>query len=204
MLKELLSNRLFLGGLAFFIVTVCGSLFYMQHVVRQTAEDLADTEERRHLFYEKQKTTTALPFAKTPLHDDATLQGETDPTDNVSGILPGKTNFEENTRAEPLENSVGDDSQDPLFQQRLQQYHKDYRLWWEKYNQAYADWQQARESFQKLRAKDEEEWVKSLRNLSEVELKELHAEIQERIEKHRAAKKKASALWEEKPIYPTQ
>ena len=45
MLKDLFSNRLFIGALAFFILCVGGSLLYMQHVERQGAEQLAETQE---------------------------------------------------------------------------------------------------------------------------------------------------------------
>ncbi len=46
MFKELFSNRLFIGVLAFFVLCVAGSLLYMQHVKRQDAANLAETRER--------------------------------------------------------------------------------------------------------------------------------------------------------------
>ena len=46
MLKDLFSNRLFIGALAFFILCVGGSLLYYQHVKGQTARELAETRER--------------------------------------------------------------------------------------------------------------------------------------------------------------
>lgn len=44
MLKDLFSNRLFIGALAFFVVCVGGSLIYTQHVDRQGAEYKKETE----------------------------------------------------------------------------------------------------------------------------------------------------------------
>ncbi len=58
MLKELFRNRLFIGALAFFVLCVCGSLLYMQHVAQQGAEELAETQERVAQWNEKQKPTT--------------------------------------------------------------------------------------------------------------------------------------------------
>ncbi len=46
MLKELFSNRLFLGALAFFVLCVGESLLYMQHVKQQSAHELAERQER--------------------------------------------------------------------------------------------------------------------------------------------------------------
>ena len=156
----------------------------------------------------------AEPFAKTPpvadtsqgelFHEDGNWQSETDITDVVTMMTDGKTNAEKNTIAETQENSEGDDSQDALFQQRVQQYQTDYSLWLERYNQAYADWQQARDAAMKLRREADADWVKSLRNLSDVQLKELHAKIRVQIENLHSARKKAIAIWEETPPYPTQ
>lgn len=44
MLKNLFSNRLFLGALAFFILCVGGSLLYQQHVYKETDKALAETK----------------------------------------------------------------------------------------------------------------------------------------------------------------
>jgi hypothetical protein len=45
MLKDLFSNRLFIGALAIFVFCVGGSLLYMQHVERQVAKELAEMLE---------------------------------------------------------------------------------------------------------------------------------------------------------------
>ena len=65
MLKDLFSNRLFIGALAFFILTVGGSLLYMQHVERQTARELAVHEERIKQLTEKQKPAPQAPIGDT-------------------------------------------------------------------------------------------------------------------------------------------
>ncbi len=58
MLKELFSNRLFIGALVFFVLCVAGSLFYMRHVGRTGAEELAKDQERIKQLSEQQKPIT--------------------------------------------------------------------------------------------------------------------------------------------------
>ena len=65
MLKALFSNRLFIGALAFFILTVGGSLLYMQHVERQTASELAAHAKRIKQLTEKQKLAPQAPIGDT-------------------------------------------------------------------------------------------------------------------------------------------
>ncbi len=80
MLKDLFSNRLFIGALAFFVLCVCGSLLYMQHVKKQTAEDLAAHKERIKELTSEQKPTTEAPVGDTSqgghVHADGTWHGE--------------------------------------------------------------------------------------------------------------------------------
>ena len=64
MLKDFFSNRLFIGALAFFILTVGGSLLYMQHVERQSARELAAHEAHLKQFTEKQKPKPTAEVAK--------------------------------------------------------------------------------------------------------------------------------------------
>ena len=65
MLKDLFSNRLFIGALAFFVLMVVGGTLYLQHVEKQTAEDLAAHEERIKEFTSEQKPTTETPVGDT-------------------------------------------------------------------------------------------------------------------------------------------
>lgn len=53
MFKDLFQNRLFIGALAFFVLCVVGSLLYQQHVQRQEAEKLAETQEHIKALAEK-------------------------------------------------------------------------------------------------------------------------------------------------------
>ena len=69
MLKELFSNRLFIGALAFFILSVVGGTLYILHVEKQGAEELATDEDPVKQPTEKQQQ----PTAKAPVGD--TLQG---------------------------------------------------------------------------------------------------------------------------------
>lgn len=82
MLKDLFSNRLFIGALAFFVLCVCGSLLYMWHVERESAEYDAETQDRVAQWNEKQQPQ---PSAEAPVgdttqgghfHEDGTWHGE--------------------------------------------------------------------------------------------------------------------------------
>ena len=64
MFKELFSNRLFIGALAFFVLCVAGSLLYMNHENQKSAEYAAETEERARQWNEKQKEQ---PTTETPV-----------------------------------------------------------------------------------------------------------------------------------------
>lgn len=70
MLKELFSNRLFIGALAFFILSVVGGMLYISHVEKQGAEELARDEARVKQLADKQQPQ---PTAKAPVGD--TSQG---------------------------------------------------------------------------------------------------------------------------------
>ena len=70
MFKELFSNRLFIGALAFFILCVVGGSLYISHVEKQDAEELARDEDLVKQFTAKQQQQ---PTAKAPVGE--TLQG---------------------------------------------------------------------------------------------------------------------------------
>jgi hypothetical protein len=82
MLKDLFSNRLFIGALAFFVLMVVGGTLYLQHVEKQTAEDLAAHEERIKELTSEQKPTTETPVDDTSqgghVHADGTWHTEPD------------------------------------------------------------------------------------------------------------------------------
>ena len=77
MLKDLFQNRLFLGALAFFVLCVGGGLLYMQHVEREGAEELAETQQRLAQWKKKQ---TEPPTAEAPVRE--TSQREQPPVDD--------------------------------------------------------------------------------------------------------------------------
>ena len=92
MLKELFSNRLFIGALAFFILSVVGGMLYISHVEKQGAEELATDEDRVKQVTEKQQQQ---PTAKAPVgdtaqgghfHADGTWHGE--PHDVPMEVVP--------------------------------------------------------------------------------------------------------------------
>ncbi len=93
MLKDLLSNRLFIGALALFVLCVGGSLFYMQHVEQQGAEYAAETQARVAQWNEKQNPTpteTEAPVGETSqgghFHEDGTWHGEPHETPSLAEV----------------------------------------------------------------------------------------------------------------------
>ena len=81
MLKELFSNRLFIGALAFFILCVVGGTLYISHVEKQGAEELVTDEDPVKQVTEKQQQPTAkAPVAEqTPqghFHADGTFHAQ--------------------------------------------------------------------------------------------------------------------------------
>ena len=70
MLKNLFSNRLFIGALAFFVLIVGGSLLYMHRVKQVGEKELAEIQERVKKWNERQKQQ---PLAEVPVGD--TSQG---------------------------------------------------------------------------------------------------------------------------------
>lgn len=82
MFKDLFSNRLLIGALAFFVLWVGGSLLYMQQVEKQSEREFAETQEHIKELTEKQnpKPTAQVPVGETSqdghIHDDGTWHAE--------------------------------------------------------------------------------------------------------------------------------
>ena len=83
MLKDLFSNRLFIGALAIFIFCVGGSLLYMQHVTQKGEKELAETQAHVEQWNERQKEqpTAEAPVVEQPeqgghFHADGTFHTE--------------------------------------------------------------------------------------------------------------------------------
>ena len=113
MFKDLFSNRLFIGALAFFVLIVGGGLLYLQHVKRQTAEELVRTQERIQALTEKQSPTAEAPVGDTAqgghFHEDGTFH--TGPHVNASPpktlaqlpvVSPGERTLTKEQKAERL------------------------------------------------------------------------------------------------------
>ena len=81
MLKNLFSNRLLIGALAIFVLMVVSGMLYMQHVEKQSARELAETQKRINELTEKPPTTAEAPVGDTSqgghFHADGTFH--TDP-----------------------------------------------------------------------------------------------------------------------------
>lgn len=82
MLKELFSNRLFIGALAFLILCVVGGTLYISHVEKQDVAELATDEAPVKQLTEKQQQqpTAESPVGEQPpqghFHEDGTWHGE--------------------------------------------------------------------------------------------------------------------------------
>ena len=82
MLKELFSNRLFIGALVFFVLCVGSSLLYMWHVEREGAEYDAETQDRVAQWNEKQQPQPSAEVLVGDIsqgghfHEDGTWHGE--------------------------------------------------------------------------------------------------------------------------------
>ncbi|MXZ81658.1 MAG: hypothetical protein F4Z15_09985 [Gammaproteobacteria bacterium] len=107
MFKNLFSNRLFIGALAFFILCVGGSLLYMQHVKEQTARASAETQDRVKQYNERQNEQ---PTAETVVSD--TSQGGHSHADGT------KHNGEETTQPAEKKLTHTEIMQLPLEQQK--------------------------------------------------------------------------------------
>ena len=81
MLKNLFSNRLFIGALAFFVLMVVGSTLYLQHVEKQSAR----ANERLKVLTEKQQQQ---PTAEVPVGE--TSQGGDIHADGIRHTEPHK------------------------------------------------------------------------------------------------------------------
>ena len=80
MLKDLFSNRLFLGALAFFVLCVGGSLLYQQYVKEQTAKATAESEDFQQWWLQRNAKEKAVA-AEVPPSD---VVSEADRTEDVA------------------------------------------------------------------------------------------------------------------------
>lgn len=101
MFKEIFSSRVFIGALLFFVLTVGSSLLYMQHVERQEADKLVETQQLLKELTEQQTpkpTTSETPVADTSqgghFHEDGTFHakphtgGTADTLESRDGPIP--------------------------------------------------------------------------------------------------------------------
>ena len=106
MLKELFSNRIFIGALALFILSVVGGTLYISHVEKQGAEELATDEDPVKQVTEKQQpqpTAEAPVGEETPqghFHEDGTFHAEPHETPMVQ---PGEAPVATPPQPDPLE-----------------------------------------------------------------------------------------------------
>ena len=65
MFRDLLSNRLFIGALAFFVLMIVGGTLYLHHNERQDQIELKRTQERIQQWQARQKQTEKVPEGDT-------------------------------------------------------------------------------------------------------------------------------------------
>lgn len=216
MLKVLFNNRLFIGALAFFILCVGSSLLYWQHVERQGAEELAETQERVKKLTEKQKpTTTEVLIGDTEqgghFHEDGTWHADTRETEVLPLAEVSQPQQGDPSSVIAQESSTDNPITDPppgvseeieLFQQRKAQYLKDLKAWSEELDQAHTKWMQATE----IDIKSPEEYEKErevFQSLSESEKREIVTKQQAKVERAQAASERISFLLQNRPVSPT-
>ena len=106
MLKDLFSNRLFIGALAFFVLMIVGGTLYLRYIQRQGQIELERTQERLKQWEAQQKQTPKVPEGNTSqgghVHADGTWHDEPHEMphtpaeidtqqDNTSPIVSGST-----------------------------------------------------------------------------------------------------------------
>ena len=101
MLKNLFSNRLFIGALAFFILCVVGSLLYQQHVYKETDKALAETKAFQRWWKARQATppsdatetpkseaVEAVEAVASPVNDPSVDEAETENFPDFASLSP--------------------------------------------------------------------------------------------------------------------
>ncbi len=85
MLKDLFSNRLFIGALAFFVLMIVAGTIYLRYIERQDQIELERTQERLKQWQARQKQTEKVPEGDITqgghFHADGTWHEETHTSD---------------------------------------------------------------------------------------------------------------------------
>ena len=88
MLKDLFSNRLFIGALAFFVLMIVGGTLYLRHIQRQDQIALERTQEQLKQWKAQQKQTPKVPEGDTSqgghFHSDGTWHDQPHETPAVT------------------------------------------------------------------------------------------------------------------------
>ena len=90
MLKDVFSNRLLIGALAFFVLCVGGSLFYSHHEKQKGEAELAETKDHVAQWNERQNPTTEVKAGDTSqggrVHADGTWHDEPQETSSLAEV----------------------------------------------------------------------------------------------------------------------
>ena len=114
MFKDLFSNRLFIGALAFFILCVGGSLLYYQHVKGQTAKALAESDDFQQWWQES--NAKEKPAAEVAVSDAAATASHREVSVGDSAVVAAPTDAPE-TDNTPDFWSLSAEEQQQIFDQ---------------------------------------------------------------------------------------
>ena len=221
MLRDILSNRLFMGALAFFVLIVVGGTLYLKHVERETVEELARTNQRIKTLTEKQPPTPEAPVGDTlhggHFHEDGTWHAEPHETPVRPAAEVSLPQTQTATR-QPLVIVQGNPITDPiaeaqlsdaekqhtLYQQRVKQHLKDHAQWMENFSKAHTERMQAGQELLQLFSDTLEKRERINRfgdaEFSDAERQEIAAKVEKLKENIDAAVKKLDAVMKEEPV----
>ena len=197
MLREVLRTRIFLVGLLFLVLVVVGGVLYLRHVERETAEDLAGTQERMKPLTDAQKSTPEAPVR--PAAEVSLPQTQT-ATRQPLVIVQG------NPITDPIAEAQLSDAekQHTLYQQRVKQHLKDHAQWMENFSKAHTERMQAGQELLQLFSDTLEKRERINRfgdaEFSDAERQEIAAKVEKLKENIDAAVKKLDAVMKEEPV----
>lgn len=225
--KDLFTNRLFVGALVFFILTVGGTLLYLQHIKQQTADESIHPEVSIKTLTSKQPTTAEGPVNETShgghVHKDVTWHAAEAPGDTSQGgdmltgdaawtpTKTGKPQIEEQnaellaSQKASMAKRAAYEEAHANYKQALLQYFETHKKWQEKHRKAFTERMKESRAFVDLSipGSTPEDIAEYFNSLSDAERKQRNAKIKVQDERLKAADKKLDAVQQEEPVRPT-
>ena len=221
MLKALFTHRLFPVALTFFIVSVAGSLLYLQHIQRQAAAKLTRSPENvSHTDARPTQTENAPSVDET--HTPEEGHSHADGTFHAAPHTHANANFTReqvateppipDTPESPSAIAIGDSSHGTRTPERRdasllinsEQYRRDRSAWNKTLATAHAEWIQASEAMDHTFPEGSaEEILEYLNRLSDSEKERLAAKLLAQWETYQAANNRLQTHLKEEPLRPT-